>query len=68
MRMYATAAALAGAMLLGLIASGCSDSADVTLHKPGVYKGPVDPLVEKQRSAEQQEVLLARFKQVQTDR
>ena len=58
----------AGAVLLGLTLGACSDADDVTLHKPGVYKGPVDPLVEKQRTPEQQEALLARFKQVQTDR
>lgn len=56
------------AISLGLALSGCSDSGDVTLHKPGVYKGPVDPLIEKQGSAEQQEKLIARFNQIQTDR
>jgi hypothetical protein len=58
----------ASAVFLGLTVGACSKSDDVTLHKPGVYKGPVDPLVEKQRTSEQQETLLARFKQVQTDR
>ena len=53
---------------LGLALSGCSDSGDVTLYKPGVYKGAVDPLIEKQRSPAQQEKLLARFNQIQTDR
>jgi hypothetical protein len=48
--------------------SGCGESTDVTLHKPGVYKGAKDPLVEKQRDPKQQELLLARFNQVQTDR
>jgi hypothetical protein len=53
----------------GLVAlSGCGESTDVTLHKPGVYKGAKDPLVEKQRDPKQQELLLARFNQVQTDR
>lgn len=59
------------AFLLGLLTGGCSESSDshpTTLHKPGVYKGAVDPLIEKQRSPQQQETLLARFKQVQTDR
>ncbi|HEX7044137.1 MAG TPA: hypothetical protein VF203_05955 [Burkholderiales bacterium] len=55
-------------VLLGPVLAGCSDSSDVVLHDPGVYKGPVDPLVEKQRSPEQQERLLARFNQIQTDR
>ncbi len=51
-----------------LLLAGCTESADVTLHKPGVYKGPTDPLVEKQRSPAQQEALLARFGRIQTDR
>jgi hypothetical protein len=66
--MLSKAAVIGTAVLLGLASGACSQSEDVTLHKPGVYKGPVDPLVEKQRSPEQQEALLARFRQVQTDR
>lgn len=57
---------LSAIIVLGI--AGCSDSADVTLHKPGVYKGAMDPLIEKQRSPQQQEKLVARFNQVQTDR
>jgi hypothetical protein len=53
--------------LFGLVVDGCGES-KVTVYEPGVYKGPVDPLVEKQRSPQQQEALLARFNQVQTDR
>jgi hypothetical protein len=55
---------------LSIGASGCyqDEPRPMTMHKPGVYKGAVDPIVEKQRSPEQQETLLARFKQVQTDR
>jgi hypothetical protein len=67
--MRTTAFVLCGAVFsfaFGL--TGCSDSSDVTLHKPGVYKGAVDPLIEKQRSPQQQERLQARFKQIQTDR
>lgn len=51
-----------------LLLTGCAESTDVTLHKPGVYKGPTDPLIEKQRSPAQQEALLARFNQIQKDR
>jgi len=51
-----------------ILAAGCSRSEDVTLHKPGVYKGPADPLIELQRNPKQQEALLTRFNQVQTDR
>ena len=66
--MHSRAAILGTAFLLGFAVGACSRSDDVTLHKPGVYKGPIDPLVEKQGTPEQQEALLARFKQVQTDR
>jgi hypothetical protein len=67
--MRTKAMTLCGAVLLvGTMASGCSDSQEVTLHKPGVYKGPTDPLVEKQATPQQQESLQARFKLVQTDR
>jgi hypothetical protein len=60
---------LAGIVAVSVVAlAGCSESADVTLYKPGVYKGPVDPLVEKQRTPQQQAALQARFNQVQTDR
>lgn len=56
-------------LAVGFVAlSGCGESTDVTLHKPGVYKGPKDPLVDKQRDTKQQEALVARFNQVQTDR
>jgi hypothetical protein len=53
---------------LGFALGGCSDSNKVILHKPGVYKGAMDPLIEKQRSPAQQEKLVSRFNQVQTDR
>lgn len=48
--------------------SACYESADVTVHEPGVYKGRKDPLLEKQRDAAQQESLRQRFNMVQTDR
>ena len=54
--------------VIAFSAASCSDSSDVTLHKPGVYKGAADPLIEKQRSPQQQEKLVARFNQIQTDR
>ena len=56
------------AIVLGLSLTACSDSNEVTLHEPGEYKGAVDPLIEKQASAEQQEKLIQRFNQIQTDR
>ena len=55
-------------MVLGSMLAGCYESPNVVLHKPGVYKGAKDPLVEKQAMPEQQKQLVARFNQVQTDR
>jgi len=50
-------------VLTGL--AGCSyEPREVTLHKPGVYKGDKDPLLARQ----QQQELIDRFKLVQTDR
>ncbi|MGA2731686.1 MAG: hypothetical protein ABSG35_03625 [Syntrophobacteraceae bacterium] len=45
--------------------AGCSyECREVTLHKPGVYKGAKDPFLARQ----QQQELIDRFKLVQTDR
>ena len=67
--MRSTVSILCGtAVFLSLSLAGCSDEGDVTLHKPGVYKGAKDPLLEQQRSPQQQEKLQARFNQIQTDR
>jgi hypothetical protein len=66
--MYARALILAGAVgMLGSL-TGCYESADVTMYKPGVYKGVNDPLLVKQRSPEQQETLRERFSLGQLDR
>ena len=51
-----------------LIVVACYESPDVVLHKPGVYKGARDPLLVKQRSAKQQEVLRERVMLIQADR
>lgn len=59
------------ALLLAMgfaLMTGCTEGTEVTMYKPGVYKGPKDPLVDKQRDPKQQEALLARFNQIQTDR
>jgi len=55
-------------LLIGIGLTGCYQSADVTLHEPGEYKGAKDPLLAYEGSAEQQQKLMERFKQVQTDR
>ncbi|MBW8055925.1 MAG: hypothetical protein FVQ76_11530 [Nitrospira sp.] len=63
--MYARAIiTLAAAVML----TACYESADVTVHKPGVYKGAKDPLLAKQRMPEQQQALRERFALVQPDR
>lgn len=51
-----------------LVLSACYETADVTVHKPGVYKGPRDPLVTKLRAPEMQQQLKERFAAVQSDR
>ena len=56
--------AILGLALLG----GCYESPSFTFHEPGLYKGKQDPLLAKQRQPEQQQQLIERFKNVQTDR
>lgn len=56
-------------LLLPLLAfglAGCYEDTDVTMHKPGVYKGSDEAEVESDPS--RAEVLERRFNQVQTDR
>ncbi|MGE5800360.1 MAG: hypothetical protein ACM337_08510 [Syntrophaceae bacterium] len=55
-------------VLAGLLAAlaGCSpEPRTVTLREPGVYKGAKDPLLAMQQ---QDQVLIDRFRLVQTDR
>jgi hypothetical protein len=59
-----TIAVLASAV----IASGCYESADVTVHNPGQFKGAKDPLLDAKSTAEREEVLQKRFQLVQVDR
>jgi len=54
-----------GVFALGL--ASCYEPADVTVHEPGVYKGPKDPLLSKDTKKRNEE-LTARFNQVQRDR
>ncbi len=61
-RRLASFAILAGAITLG----GCYESADVTVHEPGEYKGGVDPLLAD--AASREEDLQKRFDLVQRDR
>lgn len=52
--------------LFGL--SACYDDVNTTLHEPGEYKGPVDPLLAQMKTPELQEQLDQRFRTVQGDR
>ena len=62
-RTLAAAAVAAAAFAL----SGCWDSADVTIHEAGEYKGVRDPLL-SQDAAERAEKLEKRFALIQLDR
>jgi len=54
---------MALAVLVGLV--GCSsESRNVTMHKPGVYKGAKDPVL----ALKNQQELIDRLKVVQSDR
>jgi hypothetical protein len=58
---------LYGALCL-LILAGCYGPVDITYHEPGRYKGARDPLLARERSPEQLELLAERFKTGQADR
>lgn len=47
--------------------TGCYEEPSVTVHEPGVYKGPKDPLTQSQVD-QRAETLQKRFNLVQTDR
>ena len=48
--------------------AGCYGPPNAQIHKPGVYKGPTDPLLAKERDPQQQTALRERFDLVQRDR
>ena len=62
---FATRTAAAVVLAAGL--AGCWDTTDVTVHNPGEYKGPADPLLAQSASARSAS-LTERFQTVQTDR
>ena len=51
---------------MGLVS--CYQSPNATLHEPGVYKGKTDPLLEKERTPNQQEALRQRLRMAAKDR
>ncbi len=61
--------AMALSVLCVATLTGCDDpKAQVQLHKPGKYLGPVDPLLEKSASGVNDKALKDRFTQFQRDR
>ena len=64
MKRLTLAAALAAATVA---LSGCWESADVTVHESGKYKGRADPLLAQQGAA-RSDALKKRFQLVQMDR
>ena len=60
---------LATVTILSAALGGCFERPpDIEMHEPGVYQGPVDPYLEVSATPAQAERLMARLKQVQTDR
>jgi hypothetical protein len=55
-------------LLSAAIFWACYESPDVAIHEPGVYKGAHDPLLAKERSARQIQILRERLKLIQMDR
>lgn len=51
-----------------LLLAGCYRNVNITLHEPGKYKGPQDPLLAKLKTPDWQGKLQQRFKLSQTDR
>lgn len=54
--------------LSAFVLSGCYESPQANIYTPGEYKGPTDPLLERQADAAHQEALRERFALVQEDR
>lgn len=65
MRLTSTALLVVASTVL---LAGCYESADVTVHEAGIYKGRNDPLIAKTATLEHQDTIAKRFNMVQTDR
>ena len=52
----------------GAVLHACYQDVGITLHEPGKYKGPTDPLLAKLKTPDWQTKLNERFKLSQTDR
>jgi hypothetical protein len=56
------------ATLAAFMLSGCYEDTSVIIHEPGVYKGSTDPIVDRPRTAEEQEALRKRLSDGQGQR
>ena len=64
---FKNATRTAAAAVLAVVLAGCWDSTEVTVHNPGEYKGPPDPLLAQSASA-RAGTLNERFQRGQVDR
>ena len=64
---FKNATRTAAAVVLAAGLAGCWDSTEVTVHNPGEYKGPPDPLLAQSASA-RAGTLNERFQHGQVDR
>ena len=64
---FKNAISTAAAAVLAAGLAGCWDSTEVTIHNPGEYKGPPDPLQAQSASA-RAGTLTERFQHGQVDR
>ena len=64
---FKNAISTAAAAVLAAGLAGCWDSTEVTVHNPGEYKGPPDPLLAQSASA-RAGTLTERFQRGQVDR
>ncbi|MDH5424705.1 MAG: hypothetical protein OEY29_06930 [Gammaproteobacteria bacterium] len=55
-------------LLSSVLLTACYDDVVTGMHAPGVYKGPIDPLLSASKSSAHKERLRERFDMVQTDR
>ena len=62
-------AARAGTLaVLAVLITACGSRLDVTVHEPGVYKGPTDPLLAAHGTADHKELLRQRLAKVEAER
>ncbi|MDH5361073.1 MAG: hypothetical protein OEX03_10945 [Gammaproteobacteria bacterium] len=66
--MFKKLSVLISVVILPVLLGGCYEGIGFTIHSPGNYKGPTDPLVAVSKTSEHQQRLLKRLQAVQMDR